>query len=47
MTSRSCKNYPDCFCYICGEYKTADNRQSLKDFVRKAYYVYFGIKLEN
>ena len=45
MASRSCKNHPDCFCYICGEYKTVDNRKSITDFVRKAYYTYFGIKL--
>ena len=45
MTSRSCKKYPDCFCYICGEYETVDNRKSITAFVRKAYYAYFGIKL--
>ena len=45
MTSRSCQNYPDCFCYICGEWKTVDNRKSITDFVRKAYYAYFGMKL--
>ena len=45
MTSRSCKNHPDCFCYICGEYKTVDNRKSNTEFVQKAYYAYFGIKL--
>ena len=45
MASRSCKNYPDCFCYICGEYKTVENRKSITDFKRKAYYAYFGIKL--
>ena len=39
------KNHPDCFCYICGEYKTADNRESTTNFVLKAYYAYFGIKL--
>ena len=45
MTSRSCKNHPDCFCYICGEWKTVDNRKSITNFVRKAYCAYFGIKL--
>ena len=45
MTSRSCKNDPDRFCYICGEWKTVDNRKSITDFVRKAYYAYSGIKL--
>ena len=47
MTSRPCKNHPDCFCYSCGEHKTVDNRKSITDFVRKAYYAYFGIKLED
>ena len=42
---KSCKNHPDCFCYICGECKTVDNRKSITDFVQKAYYAYFGIKL--
>ena len=45
MTSRSYKNHPDCFCYICGEWKTVDNGKSTIDFVRKAYFAYFGIKL--
>ena len=47
MTSKSCKNHPDCFCYICGGYKTVDNRQFITDFVRKAYYVNFDIKPGN
>ena len=47
MTSRSCKNHPDCFCYICGEYKTVDTRKSITDFVRKVYYAYFGMKLRD
>ena len=45
MTSKFCKNYPCCFCYICGECKTVDNKKSITGFVRKAYYTYFGIKL--
>ena len=45
MTSRFCKNHPDSFCYICCECKTVDNKKSITDFVRKAYYAYFGIKL--
>ena len=44
-SSRSCKNHSDSFCYICGEFKTANNRKSIIDFVRKAYYAYFGMKL--
>ena len=45
MTSKSCKNYPNCFCYNYGEYKTVNNKKSITGFVRKVYYVYFGIKL--
>ena len=45
MTSRSCKNHPDCFGYICGEYTTVDNQKFIIDFAQKAYYEYFGIKL--
>ena len=47
MESRFCKNHPDCFCDICGECKTVDNRKSITDFVQKAYYTYFEIKLGN
>ena len=47
MASRSCKNHSDCFCYICGKYKTIDNKNSITDFVRKAYFAYFGIKLRD
>ena len=45
MTSRSCQNHPDFFCYICGEYRTVDKRKYITDFVRKEYYAYFGIIL--
>ena len=27
--SRSCKNHPDSFCYICGEFKITDERKKL------------------
>ena len=39
MTSRSC--------YICGEWKTVGNRKSMTDFMPKAYYAYFGIKIRD
>ena len=45
MTSRPYKNHLDCFCYICGEYKTVENRKSITDFVWKSYYAHCGIKL--
>ena len=42
---RSCRNKPDVFCYICGEYTIAPNRKPVKSFITRAYYAYFGIKL--
>lgn len=47
MTSsrRSCKNHPDVFCYICGEYTLKENRKLVTDFVKRAYLGYFGVKL--
>ena len=46
MMSRSCKNNPDCFCYICGKGKTeVYNRGFITDFIRKAHYAYFRMKL--
>ncbi|CAI5785163.1 Hypothetical predicted protein [Podarcis lilfordi] len=46
MTSarRSCRNKPDVFCYICGEYTIAPNRKPVTSFIRRAYHSYFGIK---
>ena len=40
MTSRAGQNHRDCFCYICGEYKTVNNRKSITDFVQKEFYAY-------
>lgn len=33
------------FCYICGEYTLKENRKTVSDFVKKAYLVYFGVRL--
>ena len=44
-TRRSCRNKPDMFCYICGEYTIAPNRKPVTSFIRRAYHAYFGIKL--
>ena len=43
--SRSCKNHPDSFCYICGEFKITDERNRVTKFIQKAYHVYFGVQL--
>ena len=45
MTSRAGQNHCDCFCYICGEYKTVNNRKSITDFVRKEFYAYYWNKV--
>ena len=42
---RSCKNHPDAFCYICGEYTLEKNKKLVTDFVKKANLGYFGVKL--
>ncbi|CAH1099085.1 unnamed protein product [Psylliodes chrysocephalus] len=42
---RSCVNQPDVFCYICGEYMFLKNRQTITDFVKRAYLEYFGVNL--
>ena len=39
--SRSCKNHPDSFCYICNELKITDG----KKFTQKTYRTYFGVQL--
>ena len=43
--SRSCKNQPDSFCYFCGEFKIADKRNLVAEFIRKAYHTYFSVQL--
>ena len=47
MTSkrRSCVNDPDIFCYICGEYMKKEHRFNMRDFTKRAYEAYFGMKL--
>ena len=42
---RKCKNDPDVFCYICGEYMIKDQRLNIRDFTRQAYQTYFAKKL--
>ena len=43
--SRSCKNHPDSFCYIGGEFKITDERNRVTEFIQKAYNAYFGVRL--
>ena len=44
---RSCRNKPDVFCYIYGEYTIAPNWKPVTSFIMCAYHAYFGIKLAN
>ena len=40
-----CRNNPKVFCYICGEYTMAKYRFNVRDFTKRAYKAYFGMKL--
>ena len=42
---RQCRNNPDVFCYICGEYMMAKYWFNVIDFTKRAYEAYFGMKL--
>ena len=42
---RQCRNNPDIFCYISGKYVMAKYRFNVRDFTKKAYEAYFGMKL--
>ncbi|XP_027233923.2 uncharacterized protein [Penaeus vannamei] len=44
-SNRSCKNKPNVFCYICGEYTIVPNRNPVTSFIKRAYHAYFNIKL--
>ena len=41
---RQCRNNPDVFCYICGEYMMAKYRFNVRDFTKRAYDAYFDVK---
>ena len=42
---RQCRNNPDVFCYFCGEYMMEKYRFNVRDFIKRAYEAYFGMKL--
>lgn len=44
MTSKlvECKNNPDDFCYVCGEYNSAAVKKPITNAHKKAYLAYFG-----
>ena len=45
MTQRKCIHSPDSFCYICDEYTVLKQKLNIRDFVKKVYFAYFGLKL--
>ena len=44
-TRRSCRNRPNIFCYICGEYPLVPYRNRVTTFIKQTYHAYFGMKL--
>lgn len=42
---RKCVNSADLFCYICGQFTTADRKQAISTFIKQCYFAYFGCKL--
>ena len=42
---RKYKNNPNIFFYICGKYTLSKRSAYITEFVRKAYFLYFGVKL--
>lgn len=40
-----CKNKPNVFCYICGNYTIVPHRNLVTSFINYAYNAYFGMKL--
>lgn len=45
MTPRRCIKNPKSFCYICGKYAVKKIQRIRTDFVKNAYYTYFGMKI--
>ena len=45
QSERSCRNKPNVFCDICGEYTIGPNKKSVTSFISRAYHAYFGVKL--
>ncbi|KAL4703622.1 hypothetical protein ACJJTC_007649 [Scirpophaga incertulas] len=45
-TRSNCKNDPNCFCNICGEYTFQYCRLSVSDFIKQVYFYYFRFPLD-
>ena len=44
-SQRCCKNHPDSFCYICGEFVMGKQKRHITDFVKSTYEAYFDMRL--
>ena len=42
---RKCKNDPNVFCYIFGEYVLKEKRRGMTSFIKRSYEAYFGMKI--
>ncbi|KAK3774889.1 hypothetical protein RRG08_007248 [Elysia crispata] len=42
---RKCVTSPDSFCYICGSFMAPKQKRNISDFVKRAYFSYFKLKL--
>jgi hypothetical protein len=42
---RQCKNDPNVFCYICGEYMMKEQRRGITNNINNSYEAYFGMKI--
>ena len=42
---RNCKNSPDAFCYICGQFTLSGQRKKITPEISKIYKAYFGCPL--
>jgi len=47
MANRGCKNSPNTFCYMCGDFVVKDHQRNITDFVKKLYFAYFGVEIGN
>ncbi|XP_076055441.1 uncharacterized protein LOC143033819 [Oratosquilla oratoria] len=44
-SKRKCVTCPDSFCYICGALTAPKQRRNISEFVKRAYFCYFKVKL--
>ncbi|EZA60811.1 hypothetical protein X777_13644 [Ooceraea biroi] len=47
MTSRTCVNHPDKFCYICGKYTLKKQGITITPFISSIYFHYFHLEIKN